>query len=137
MAEVQHNILLKLSPNFEELFNGKFGTWKTDILYFKLKEDVKLICLIPYPVPKLHKKIYKKEVECLVLLGFIEKAHYSEWRDPYFAQLKHKSTRKNNLVVNHIQLPKSMKCSLNGCGIIEANPEEEEEDICNNISPEG
>ena len=39
----QHNELLKLLQIFEKLFHVTLGTWKTDPVDFKLKEDVKPI----------------------------------------------------------------------------------------------
>ena len=80
----------KLLQKFEELFNETLRTRKIDMVDFKLKEDVKPICLRPYPVPKLHKKMFKKEVECLVLLGLLEISNDSERGAPYFAQPKSK-----------------------------------------------
>ena len=71
--------------------SGVDCTWKTDPLYFELKEDVKPICSIPYLVPKLHKQMFKKEVEHLVLLEFLEKTNDSEWAAPYFGQPKPKT----------------------------------------------
>ena len=50
----QRNELLKLLQKFEELFNGRLGTCKTDPVYYELKEDVEPICSRPYPLPKLH-----------------------------------------------------------------------------------
>ena len=32
----------------------------TSLLYFEIKEDVKLVCLRQQPVPKLHKLIFEK-----------------------------------------------------------------------------
>ena len=73
----QRNSLLKLLQIFDELFSGTLGTLKTDPVYFKLKEDVNSICSGPYPVPKLHKKRFKKYVERLVLPGVLEVLNYS------------------------------------------------------------
>ena len=50
----QRNELLKLLHKFEEFLNGTLGTCKTDSVDFKLKYYVKLICALPYPVPKVH-----------------------------------------------------------------------------------
>ena len=50
----KRNYLLKLLHKYEELFDGKLDTWKTDPVYFELKEDVKPIFSLPCPVPKLH-----------------------------------------------------------------------------------
>ena len=52
---------------------------------FDLKENLKPICSRPFPEPKLHKEMLKKEVERLVLLGVLEVANYSERGAPYFA----------------------------------------------------
>ena len=57
----KNNELLKLLQIFEELFDGTLGTWKTDPLDFKLKEDVNPICSRPYPVPKVHKEMFKNK----------------------------------------------------------------------------
>ena len=50
----QRNEVLKLLQKFKEMFDGTLGTWKTDPVHFRLKEDAKPICLRPYPVPKVH-----------------------------------------------------------------------------------
>ena len=54
------------------MFDGTLCTWKTDPVYFELKEDNNPIFSLPYPVPKVHKEIFKKEVERLVILGLFE-----------------------------------------------------------------
>ena len=56
------------------------------------------ICLRPYPVPKLHEEMFKKEVEHLVLVGVLEVAIDSEWVSPYFAQPKPKSNQVRFLI---------------------------------------
>ena len=62
LTMTQRNDLLKSLQKFEELFNGKICTWKIDPLDLRLKEDNKPICSRPYQVPKLHEKMFKKEV---------------------------------------------------------------------------
>ena len=74
-----------------ELFDGTLGTWKTDPVDFELKEDLKPICSRPYPVTKVPEEMFKKEVERLVLLGFLKVTNDSEWGAPYFDQPKPKS----------------------------------------------
>ena len=54
--------LLKLLQKSEELFYGTLGTWKMDTVDFELKEDVKPICLRPYPVPKVHEEMSKSRL---------------------------------------------------------------------------
>ena len=60
IEKVQCNELLKLVQKFEELFYVKLGTWKADLVYCELKEDVNPICYRPHPVPKVHKEMFNK-----------------------------------------------------------------------------
>ena len=92
LTEIQRKELLKLLQIFEELFNVTLGTWKKYPEEFELNQDKKPICSRTYPVTKVHEEMFKKEVECLVLLGVIEVAINSEWGYPYFVQPKPKST---------------------------------------------
>ena len=57
------------------MFDGTLSTWKTDPVDFEVKEYVKPICSRPYPVPKVHEEMFKKEVERVVLLGVLELAN--------------------------------------------------------------
>ena len=54
LTETQRNELLKLLQIFEELFDVTLVTWKTDPVYFKLKDDAKPIWSRPYTVPTVH-----------------------------------------------------------------------------------
>ena len=83
--------MLKLLQNFEDLFNGTLNTWKIYPVDLELKEYVKPICSRPYPVPKVHDKIFKNEVESLVLIGVLELANDPERGYPSFTQSKPKS----------------------------------------------
>ena len=56
----------------KELFDITLGTWKTYPVDFELKNDVKPIRSIPYPVPKIQKDFLQK-FEHLVLLGVLER----------------------------------------------------------------
>ena len=51
------------------------------------------MCSRPYPVPKVHKTIKKKEVKRLASLGVLKEANDPEWGAPYFAQPKAKTNR--------------------------------------------
>ena len=77
LTMTQCNELLKLLQKSEELFDGTLGTWKTDPVYFKLKEDSKPTCSRPYLVTKVHGEIFKKQVGRLVLLGVLDVANDS------------------------------------------------------------
>ena len=58
----QRNELLKILQKFEELFDGTLGTWKTDLVDLKLKEDAKPIFPRPYPLLKVHEEIFKNRL---------------------------------------------------------------------------
>ena len=73
----QQKYLLKLLQKYKECFDGTLITRKTDPVDFKLNKNPKPICSKPYPVPKLHELKFKKKIECLVILGVIEKVNYS------------------------------------------------------------
>ena len=50
---------------FEELFNGMLGDWKTEPVSFELKEGAKSYHGRPYPVPKIRKETTIKELNRL------------------------------------------------------------------------
>ena len=54
LTEEQLNESLKLLQQSEDCFDGTLGTWKTYPVYFKLKYNLKPICSIKYPLPKVH-----------------------------------------------------------------------------------
>ena len=51
---------------------------------------MKIICLIPHTVPKVHHETSKKKVECLFLLGVLEQDNNPEQGSPSSAQPKTK-----------------------------------------------
>ena len=73
------------------MFIGTLGTWNNTPVDLELKDDVNPVCPRPYPVPKVHEIMFKKEVKILVNLGVIEEANDSEWGVPSFAQPKAKN----------------------------------------------
>ena len=75
-ATDRHRILHLLNK-FEDLFDGTLGTWKTTTVDLELKDDAKPVCLRPYPVPKAHETMFKKEVERIFNLGLFEESNDS------------------------------------------------------------
>ena len=74
------------------MFDGTLGMWKTTPVDLELKDDAKPVWSRPYPVPKVQKTMFKKEVKRLVRLGVSEEENDSEWGEPYFAQPKAKKS---------------------------------------------
>ena len=68
------------------------GTWKTDPINIELKSDSKPHHARPYPVPKIHEEVFKKEVARLCKLGVLRKVNRSEWGAPTFIQPKKNGT---------------------------------------------
>jgi hypothetical protein len=78
------NKLLELLIEFEELFDGTLGDWKTESVSFELKEGTKLYHGRRYPVSKSHKETAIKELNRLFELGVLEFQPESEWALPSF-----------------------------------------------------
>ena len=88
----QQKQLLSLLLDFEELFDGTLGDWKTKPVGFKLKEGSTPYHGRPYPVPQIHLETLKKEVKRLVNLGVLIKQPESEWASPTFIIPKKQGT---------------------------------------------
>jgi hypothetical protein len=80
----QQKKLLQLLKEYESLFDGTLGDWKTKPASFQLKEGVSPYPGRAFPVPKIHKETLFKEVERLVKLGVLEGQPASEWASPLF-----------------------------------------------------
>ena len=52
--------LLHLLRKYEDLFNGTLGTWNTTLVYLELSNNEKPVFLRPYPVPRVHKTMFRK-----------------------------------------------------------------------------
>ncbi len=74
--------LLELLTDFEPLFNGTLGTWKTMPVAFELKERAKPYHGRAFPIPRIHKETIMHEVEHLVELGVLKWQSSSEWASP-------------------------------------------------------
>ena len=72
------------------MFDGTLGTWNTTPVNLELKYKEKSVCSGPYLLPKVHKVMFRKEVERLASLGVLEEANDSEWGAPSFSQPKAK-----------------------------------------------
>ena len=73
------------------MFDGTLGTWNTTPVEPELKDNANPVCSRTYPVPRVHKSMFRKEVKKLVSLGVIEGTNYFEWVAPNFSQPKVKN----------------------------------------------
>ena len=112
LIEEQHNKLLKLLQNLKSCLMEHLIPGKQIQYIFNLKK-LKVICSIPYPVPKLNEENLQKEVELLVLMIFPENSNESEWGVPCFSKPKPKTNqvhflsyfRNLNKKLNHKPYP--------------------------------
>eukprot|EP00804_Cyclotella_cryptica_P023072 CCRYP_000324-RA/>CCRYP_000324-RA protein AED:0.44 eAED:0.44 QI:0/-1/0/1/-1/1/1/0/215 len=76
--------LLELLQEFEELFSGKLGDWDCKPVSLQLKDGAQPYHGRPFPIPKKHIEITKREVQRLCDLGVLKWQDDSEWASPTF-----------------------------------------------------
>ena len=69
---IQQGKLLELLTEFEPLFDGTLGDWRTEPVSFQLKKGVKPYHGRAFPVPRIHKETLMKEVQRQCELGVLE-----------------------------------------------------------------
>jgi hypothetical protein len=84
--------LFNLLSEFEELFDGTLGDWKTEPVELELREGEKPHSSRYYPMPRVHKQTFKKELLRLVEIGVLEEVRQSEWGSPTFIIPKKQGT---------------------------------------------
>jgi hypothetical protein len=92
LSSQDQNLLLKLLSDFEPLFDGTLGDWKTTPVAFDLKEGAKPYHGRTFPIPHFHKETIMKEIKRLCELGVLEWQPLSEWAAPSFIQAKKNGT---------------------------------------------
>ena len=88
----ERQMLLKLLTDFEPLFDGTLGAWKTTPISFELKEGARPFHGRAFPIPKVYKETIMKEIKRLCELGVLEWQPTSEWAAPSFIQPKKNKT---------------------------------------------
>ena len=84
LALHEQNKLLDLLTEYEDLFDGTLGDWKTEPVSLELKEGAKPYHGRAFPVPKIHKATLVNELNRLCKLGVLEFQPASEWAAPSF-----------------------------------------------------
>ena len=80
--------LLKLLLRYEDLFDGTLRTWNRPEVEIKLKKDAVPYFSRPFPVPQVHEKTLKIELDRLVQLGVLKWTNAREWAAPTFIMPK-------------------------------------------------
>ena len=80
----QKEMLYALLLKYKKIFSGELGEWRTDPVDLELKEGSEPHCQRHYPVPRIHREVFKKDLDRLESLGVLEKTNDSEWGSPSF-----------------------------------------------------
>ena len=88
----QKQMLLKLLKQYETLFDGILGRWRTIPVNIELRPDSKPVNSRWYPIPRINKLTFHKELMRLVKIGVLERVQESEWGTPVFIIPKKKGT---------------------------------------------
>ena len=65
----QKTKLRQLLHDYEDLFDGTLGDWKTSPISVELKEGAKPYHSKPYPIPHIHRAKFKAGLDSLVKEG--------------------------------------------------------------------
>jgi hypothetical protein len=84
LSKEERSALLKLPLRSEDLFDGTFGTWNGPEIDLKFRKDAMPQFARPFPVPHVHEKTLKVEIDGLVEAGVLKWTRANEWAAPTF-----------------------------------------------------
>jgi hypothetical protein len=76
--------LLEVLQENQKMFDGTLGVYPHKKFHIDIEENAKPVHARPYPVPRIHMRTFKKELEHLVQIGVLAKQHASKWASPTF-----------------------------------------------------
>ena len=88
LNEREQQQLLSLLKRFEDLFQGKLGTWNCPPVDLELKPRSTPCHGRPHMPPRACIDQVKKECECLCKVGVLREMSHSEWGHPTFMMPK-------------------------------------------------
>ena len=109
LTEGEKRQLHALLSKYEHLFDGTLGTWRKEPYNTELKEGAKPYHSRPFPVPKVHERTLKVELDRLVKLGVLKRINNSEWATPMFIISKKDATVR--FISDFCRLNKCFKCN--------------------------
>ena len=84
LAQNQKDDLLAVLKRHATMFEGTLGVYPHKKFHIDIDPDAKPVYSRPYPVPHIHLKTFKKELDHLVELGVLVPQNESEWASPTF-----------------------------------------------------
>ena len=108
LTEDEKSQLHALLRKYEHLFDGTLGTKNNKPYNIELKEGAKPYYSRPFPVPKIHERTLKVELDRLIKLGVLKRINDSKWAAPTFIISKKDATVR--FISDFCKLNKCMKC---------------------------
>jgi hypothetical protein len=68
----------------DKMFNGTLGAYPHKKVHIDIDPNAKPVHSRPYPVPQIHLKTFKKELDHLVRIGVLAAQQESGWVSPSF-----------------------------------------------------
>ena len=76
--------LLSLLEDFKDLFGGNLGDWATETVNLEIKPCSKPFNNRYYPVPRINKETFRKELKRLVEIGVLTMVQHIQYSTPLF-----------------------------------------------------
>ncbi len=76
--------LLQVLQENNKMFNGTLGVYPYKKVHIDIDPNAKPVHSRPYPVPQIHLKTFKKELDHLVRIGVLAAQQEREWASPSF-----------------------------------------------------
>ncbi len=90
----EQSSLLKLLQDFEELFDRTLGDWDCELVSLQLQEGAQPYDGQPFPIPKQHLDVTKKQIQRICNLGVLQWQADSEWAPSTFMIPKKDNTMR-------------------------------------------
>jgi hypothetical protein len=90
------------------MFDGTLGVYPHKKVPMDISPNAKPVHSRPYPIPQIHLKTFKMELDHLVTIGVLVSQQESEWASPSF--IVHKRDGRVRWISNLHQLKKVIRC---------------------------
>ena len=84
LTPCEQDQLKELLHKYELIMDGMLGQWIREPYDIQLKSGAKLYHVKAFPVPRVHLKTFKTEIECIIKIGVLKKVNCSEWAVPCY-----------------------------------------------------